>query len=207
MSAVWIETSTTHLYQLLSPKHENKLYLVKDKNTRENYSRVTNILYPFSGLDKINPEIVANAAERGTKVHKICEGIVLGLGEIGVEEEIRGYVDSFNKWWSRGHEVVSVEQRFWDDDLKITGQVDLILKTPEGLIIVDIKTSSRPSKTWQAQGCGYAYLAKKSGLDICKIHFLHLNRYGNEAQVHEYQIDDGFFLAIYRVWAHFFQKD
>lgn len=45
------------------------------------YTRITEILSPFSGLDKIPKEIVANAARRGTKVHDICEGIVKGIGE------------------------------------------------------------------------------------------------------------------------------
>jgi hypothetical protein len=180
---------------------------VKDKNTRENYNRVTNILYPFSGLDKIDANIVSHAAERGTKVHKICEGIMQDIGEIGTDDETSGYIDSFKKWWSLGHEVIMMEQRFWDDELKITGQVDLIIKTPDGLAIVDIKTSNRPSKTWKAQGCAYAYLAKKAGHDIRKIYFLHLNKHGHQAKIYEYPIDDGFFLAIYQVWTHFFQKD
>jgi hypothetical protein len=180
---------------------------VKDKKTRENYTRVTNVLYPFSGLEKIDAEVVAHAAERGTKVHKICEGIILGLGELGVDDETSGYVESFKKWWSLGHEVIMMEQRFWDDELQITGQVDLILRTPEGLAVVDLKTSSRPSKTWQAQGSAYAYLAKKAGHDIQKIYFIHLNKHGNEAKVYEYPVDDSFFLAVLRVWQHFFQKD
>ncbi len=179
---------------------------MNDKKTRENYDRITNILYPFSGLEKIDSAIVAHAAARGTKVHQICEGIIRGLGEIGVDDETRGYVESFKSWWEKGHDVVMMEQRFWDDDLKITGQVDLILRTPEGLAIMDLKTSYRPSKTWEAQGTAYAYLAKKAGHDIKKIYFLHLNKYGKEAKIYEYPVDDSFFLSIFRVWVHFFQK-
>ena len=74
---------------------------MNDKRSIENYIRVTNVLYPFSGLDKIDSEIVAHAAQRGTKVHKICEGIIQGLGELGVEEETKGYVESFKKWWEK----------------------------------------------------------------------------------------------------------
>jgi CRISPR/Cas system-associated exonuclease Cas4 (RecB family) len=175
--------------------------------TRENYRRVTSILYPFSGLDKLPPEIVAHAAERGTKVHKICEAIIQGLGELGVEEETRPYVESFKQWWAKGHEVVLLEERFWDDELHITGQVDLIIKTPDGLAIVDLKTSSKPSSTWPAQGSAYAYLAKKAGYNIQKIFFLHLLKTGKEAKIYEYPVDDSFFLDIYRVWNHFFNKD
>jgi hypothetical protein len=174
------------------------------KKERENFTRVTNILYPFSGLDKVNPEIVAYAGERGTKVHEICEGIIQGLGELGVEDETWGYVESFKKWWEKGHEVLYLEERFFDDDLEITGKVDMILKSEEGLIVFDLKTSSKPSKTWPAQGSAYAYLAKKAGLDIKKIQFLHLNKHGKEPKIYEYPVDDSFFLDIYRVWKHFF---
>lgn len=183
-----------------------KLYKVTEKKTRENYTRVTNVLYPFSGLEKIDQSIVAHAAARGTKVHQICEGIMQGLGEIGVDDETRGYVDSFKKWWELGHEVVAMEQRFWDDELQLTGQVDLILKDQDGLAIIDLKTSSKPSKTWPAQGAGYAYLAKKEGYDIKKIYFIHLNKYGTLPTIHQYAVDDSFFLAIYQVYLHFYHK-
>ncbi len=179
---------------------------MKEINTRDNYTRVTHILYPFSGLDKLDADVVAYAAERGTKVHKICEAIISGLGEIGVDDETWGYVESFKKWWSLGHEVVMMEQRFWDDELAITGQVDLIIKTPDGLAIVDLKTSSRPSKTWQAQGSAYAFLAKKAKHDIKKIYFLHLNKHGKEPKIYEYEVNDSFFLSILIVWKHFYQK-
>ncbi len=179
---------------------------LEEKST-EKYLRVTNILYPFSGLEKIDPVVLANAASRGTKVHKICEGIINGLGEIGVDDETCGYVESFNKWWLLGHDVVMVEKRFWDNELHLTGQVDMIIKTPDGLAIVDIKTSSRPSKTWRAQGCAYAYLAKRAKHDIKKIFFLHLNKYGKEPKVYEYPVDDDFFLAIFRTYIYFYHKE
>lgn len=179
---------------------------MKEKKTRENYTRVTNILYPFSGLDKINPHVLANAANRGTKVHKICEGIMHGLGELGTEDSTSPYVESFKKWWDKGHDIQMIERRFWDDDLELTGQVDLIVNTPEGLAVIDLKTSSKPSKTWPAQGSAYAYLAKKSGYDIKKIFFLHLLKDGKEAKVYEYPVDDSFFLSVLRVWEHFYKK-
>ncbi len=173
---------------------------------KENYHRITQILYPFSGLEKIDPKIVSHAAERGTKVHKICESIISGLGEFGVEDETWGYVESFKKWWSHNPEVISMEERFWDDERKITGQVDLIVNTEEGLAIVDLKTSSRPSKTWPAQGSAYAMLAKKNGYDIKKIYFLHLNKHGKEPKIYEYPVNDNFFLEIFNVFNHFFKE-
>lgn len=174
---------------------------------REDYMRVTTVLYPFSGLQNIDAGVLAHAAERGTKVHKICEGIAEGLGELGVEEETLGYVESFKKWWEQGIQVVAIEQRFWDDELHLTGQVDFIINTQDGLAIVDLKTSSKPSKTWQAQGSAYGMLAKKAGFDIKKILFIHLSKHGKEPKIYEYPVDDSFFLAVFRVFKHFFYKE
>lgn len=178
-----------------------------EKKTRENYIRVTNILYPFSGLDKIDPSVLARAADRGTRVHKICEAIIQGLGEIGVEEEIQGYVESFKQWWDLGHDVIMMEQRFWDDDLEITGQVDLIIRTSEGLSLVDLKTSSKPSKTWAIQGNAYVHLARLAKHNIQKIQFLHLDKNGKSPKIYEYPIDNTLFMSIVRVWEHFFKKE
>jgi CRISPR/Cas system-associated exonuclease Cas4 (RecB family) len=174
--------------------------------SRENYLRVTQILYPFSGLEKIDPEIVAKAGIRGTKVHKICEAIAQGLGELGVEDETKPYVESFKNWWEKGIDVVEIEKRFWDDELFITGQVDFIINTPLGLTIVDLKTSSKPSKTWQVQGCAYAYLAKKAGYDIKRILFIHLSKLGKAPKIYEYPVDDSFFLDVVRVYNHFYKE-
>lgn len=173
---------------------------------REKYVRVTSVLYPFSGLEKINPQVVNHAAQRGTKVHKICEGIISGFGEIGVDDETKGYVESFKTWWAQGIEVVEMEKRFWDDELCVTGQVDLIIKTPEGLGIMDFKTSSSPSKTWQVQGAAYAYLAKNAGFPISKIFFLHLSKTGKPPRIHEYAVDDNLFLCVFKVWNLFFRR-
>ncbi len=178
-----------------------------NEKSRENYLRITNILYPFSGLQNIDVDVLENAARRGTKVHKICEGIASGIGEIGVDDEVWGYIESFKKWWNLGHEVVLIEERFWNDELEITGQVDFIIKTENGLAVVDIKTSSKLSKTWQIQGCAYAFLAKCQNYDIQNIFFLHLNKHGKEPKIYEYSVDDSFFLSVFKTYKHFYHKD
>lgn len=177
-----------------------------DINDRENYRRVTSILYPFSGLKDIDPEIVQKAADRGTKVHKICEGIIDGFGEFGVDEDTKYLVESFKQWWGEGHKVIEMEKRFWDDDKRITGQCDLILETERGLCIVDLKTSYRQSKTWPVQGSAYAMLARKAGYDIKYILFIHLNRQGRYPKVYEYPVDETFFLEVLKVYDYFFEN-
>lgn len=175
----------------------------EDVDTKD-YLRVTQVLYPFSGLQHIDKNVVANAALRGTKVHTICEGIITGLGEFSTEEETRPYVESFKKWWGDGHPVVEIEKRFYCEEIKVTGRVDLIIDTPSGLAIVDLKTSYKPSKTWFAQGSAYCYLARKAGYDIKRIIFLHLNREGKEPRLFEYECDPSFFLSVLKVFRHFY---
>jgi hypothetical protein len=177
------------------------------EKSRGSYIRVTEVLYPFSGLQNINLDVVENAARRGGRVHKICEGIVTGIGEHDVDEEVWGYVQSFKHWWGEGRNVIEVEKRFWCDENQFTGQVDMILQTDYGMAILDIKTSANPSKTWEAQGKAYAYLARKSGYDIKKIYFLHLNKHGKNPRILEYPVDDEFFLSILKIYKFFFRKD
>lgn len=169
------------------------------------YLRVTEVLSPFSGLDKIDPVVLQNAANRGSRVHNACEAIVHGLGEWEIDDEIFGYVESFKKWWQLGHKVVSVEQRFFCSDLLITGQVDLILESPNGLVILDLKTPVKPSKTWPLQGSAYAYMAKKEGYDIQEIQFLQLNKHGIDPVIHIYDYDFEMFRKCLDVFNYFFK--
>lgn len=168
--------------------------------------RVTEILSPFSGLDRIPKDILANAAKRGTKVHDICEGIVKGLGEWGIDDETRGYVHSFKKWWETGIKVLALEQRFYCSELMITGQVDMIIESEEGAIILDLKTSSKPSKTWPLQGSAYAYMARKNGYDIRGIHFLHLNKHGMKPDLYVYDDQFDLFKKCLDIFKHFWRK-
>lgn len=170
------------------------------------YIRVTDVLSPFSGLDKIDKDVLQNAANRGTRVHKACEAIIEGLGEWNVDDEIFGYVESFKKWWSEGHKVLSMEQRFFCSELMITGQVDLIIEKPEGAIILDIKTPVKPSKTWPLQGSAYAHMARKAGYDIKGIHFLQLNKHGMEPKIHVYDDQFELFKKCLDVFNHFFKR-
>lgn len=182
-----------------------KQYTWCEMKPREEYDRVTKILFPFSGLASVDPDILNRAADRGTRVHKICEGIMSGLGKFEDGDDVSGFVQSFEHWWNEGQEVIEIEKRFWCDYQQITGQVDMIVDTPEGLAIFDIKTSYKPSKTWPAQGSAYYYLSTKSGLPIKKVYFLHLSRDGSYPKIYEYPAESTFFLDILRVYNHFFK--
>lgn len=178
---------------------------LSDIKSRNNYVRVTNILEPFSGLDHVDKEVLLYAAARGTKVHKTCEAIISGLGDFGIDEETMGYVESFKKWWGDGYKVHSLEERFFDEDLRVTGKCDLIIKTDKGLKLIDLKTSYKRSKTWNVQGNAYAYLAKKNGIEIQSIEFIHLIKDGSYPKIINIEIDFDLFLSVFKTWKYFYR--
>lgn len=168
--------------------------------------RVTEVLYPFSGLKYVDPTILENAAARGTKVHKICEGIVNGIDGWDCDEELTGYVQSFRKWWGRGQDVLACEERMFCDDLGITGKTDLIVNFQNRTYIVDLKTSMSESKSWMLQGSVYSYLAKKAGYEIQGIMFMRLRRDGSEPKYHYYEENMDLFKECLNVYKYFFAK-
>lgn len=171
------------------------------------YTRVTEVLYPFSGLAAVDRDLVAHAADRGSRVHRICESIVKGLGEHDVDDEIWGYVESFKKWWGNGKEVLCVEKRFYCDLTKITGQMDLIISEGDNRFIIDYKTSSKPSNTWRAQAGAYIYLTDQARMSIESAKFLHLNKHGKDPKIYEFDRSSvGFFFHCYEVYMHFYHK-
>jgi len=170
------------------------------------YQRVTQILYPFGGLKYVDSTILENAAVRGTKVHNICEGIATGLGVWDIPEEYKGYVDSFNNWFDQGRKIKAVEERFFCDDMCITGKVDFIIEGPNGLVIVDLKTGQSESKSWLLQGSAYSYLAKKKGYDIKEIMFLRLKRNGRPPREYYYDENMTLFKECLNVYRYFYGK-
>ncbi len=184
--------------------------------TFEGYDRVTEILSPFSGLNHVSTNVLENAQIRGTKVHKACENVVRGIGDWNEDESIQGFIESFKHWWTPdkwpNHRSVShIESRFKCDDLMITGQVDYIISgiTSDGLAtdtVIDIKTSSRESKTWSLQGSAYAYLANRNGCNVHKIIFLRLRKEGLPPFVHTYVPNFEMFKKCLEVYRFFYGK-
>lgn len=154
-----------------------------DSKDRSKYLRVTDILSPFTGIDKINPDILKACQDRGTLVHSECEGIIKGFERSNISPYVSGYVESFKKWWGDGMEVLTIEERFYNDELQITGQVDLIIKDSEKrIILVDLKTSAKPQKSWPLQLAAYGMLASQK-FPIEKALIVRLNKDGSHPEV------------------------
>jgi hypothetical protein len=170
----------------------------------EKYIRVTDVLYPLSGLQKVPVHIVQNASERGSKVHDICDALISNMGIPNIDPEIQGYIQSFESW-SKDKCFIDRPSRFYCDDYLITGECDGIYEDKTGLVLFDIKTPAKESKTWSLQGSAYSYLAKKSGYNISRIEFIQLNKKGENPKIHVYQEDFELFLSCLKIYKLFFK--
>jgi PD-(D/E)XK nuclease superfamily len=182
---------------------------------REDYLRVTDVLAPISGIDRVPKNILEMAAARGTLVHSIvqwhlAEGNAL-WDTPGINEEVRGYIQSFENIWSMfGHGLITpfiMEKRFYCDELRLTGQVDLLCTDANGTRwLIDFKTSSKPSPTWPLQMSAYRYLIGLSSVAIDKMAVIHLHKDGSPAGLLEYEDHFQLFMDCYKVYKHFFSK-
>ena len=112
----------------------------KEKTEREKYYRVTEILCPFNGYGAAPAELMRKYQDRGTRVHTACNAVVQGIGSAWCDDDIKGYVQSFEKWWSPNYKVVEMNKRYFDDELEITGELDLLIQTEKGTVLIDFKT-------------------------------------------------------------------
>ena len=79
--------------------------------------------------------------------------------------------------------------RLYCDTLKITGEIDALIKVGNSLCLVDWKTSATANdKLWKLQGAFYQYLLKANGHEISPtFYFVQLDKEGNMPNVKVYQ--------------------
>jgi len=169
------------------------------------FDRVTQVLSPFSGMNKIDPMILQNAANRGTKVHMICDCLILNLPSDIIEEDHKGYIESF-KQWKEGKKFLIKPERFYDDELQITGEIDGIYEKDGEITLFDFKTSAAEGKTWNLQGSAYSYLARKGGFKISNLEFVKLCKKGKSPKIYQYEDDLKTFLMCLEIYRKFFKN-
>jgi len=135
---------------------------------KEGYTRVSEIVGWFKAneLAKIDPDTLRKKAHLGTNVHAAIAGYDEGI-YVPLDEKEMGYFESFKVWKSENDGLLmGTEQRFYCDDLMITGAVDCITcdtKTARGTIL-DFKTTIKEDPIgWPLQAAFYHYLASKNG--------------------------------------------
>lgn len=154
------------------------------------YIRVSEILGQWDRFGKVNVNILEAKAKLGTSIH---EAIIAHnqCFPLPISEGALGYFESYQRWIEASQAETVVEgSRFYCDKLKITGEVDAIVKFPgnEDLVLIDWKTSASHSDLfWQLQGQFYHYLCGLTGLQLGKrFLFVQLNKEGKLPKVHEY---------------------
>lgn len=180
---------------------------------KEDFLRVTEVISPYTGIEFVPEHFLNAAAERGTKVHQYIENFFNCLRYEEVDFNLTHYMDSFYQYWEENqHQYMNftVENRYFCNDLMITGQVDLINHEDDKITIVDWKTSSRPHhKAWALQSAAYRYLIEQNNnpnVRVDNVLFVLLKKDGKKPTLHKY--DDyernlDIFLKCLELYRHF----
>lgn len=171
------------------------------------YDRVTDVLSPFSGMDKIPEDILNRAAERGTLVHELCDQRIEGFDDLFIPDHVQGYIDSFSQWHTDDRVYVKNPGRLYCDTYMITGESDCIYADDnDGLVLVDFKTSANEGKTWHLQGSAYKHLLRKEGYTISRIEFVKLDKDGKKPISYFYEDSIEEFEVLWRVYCKYFKN-
>lgn len=157
------------------------------RNELVDYPRVTEILKTFTGYDHVPGPILERAAAKGTSVHALCAGIANGawIPDAMIEEELRGYVNSFKQWMKlQVKEFMIIEKRYRHEKLKYSGQLDFLIRgVDDKIYLVDLKTSSRPQKTYPVQMAAYDLLLRNENITINGAMLVYLSKDGEFPEV------------------------
>jgi genome maintenance exonuclease 1 len=151
------------------------------------------------GEERAN-EISRKAANRGTKVHKICEDYLNNeITELKMQMMMPDLKELFSKIRSiidaNVGRIYSQEQALYSDEYRIAGRVDLIAEWNGKLAVIDFKTSSKQKEEENIQNyfmqcTAYALMfSERTGMWIDDIVVLIATEEG-PAQVFERQIHD-----------------
>ncbi len=124
---------------------------------------VTEILKKYQDFSMISPDVLDNAAARGTAVHAACAAYA-NQAFMPCPAKHMGYVKSFITWFDQMVvKVCSVEKRLTDHEFFFSGCPDLIviLKGDEFPTVVDNKTPAAFNSIWCGQMAAYIYLSRK----------------------------------------------
>ena len=179
------------------------------------YVRVTELLAPYNGLQGIDPLVLAKAADRGKRAHGYCELYAQSLLIGEVDDDCKGFVESFKNWFDNVvDEVVSFEERLFDEEHRLTGQYDLIIKMKgsKDHVLIDIKTPQSASKTWPLQTAAYMWMLNRRQLErvVQRRGCLMIDRKGSPACFKEHGsspaediTDRSVFLGILQTYRYF----
>ncbi len=142
---------------------------------------VTTVMNPLSQkhYQKISPEVLAKAAERGTAVHNAIE-IYLNFGMEDILPQHQGYLQGFQQWQEKNQiKIIGTESRIYHKLFRYAGTVDLICEKDGKVTIVDFKTTSVLSPMLVGvQLEAYRQGLKSHGLEVEEVSALQLKKDG-----------------------------
>lgn len=174
-----------------------------------NLPSVTRILSPWSDFSRVPDDVLAQAAERGTLVHRACACRLTGVWSPPVTPEIAGYIASFELWAPIVADVVLCEDELIDESEGYQGHPDLIcrLQGDNVLSVIDFKTPLARAKAWRPQLAAYQSLAKKRGLDVRRLLSVRLKKNAGRPIVNESTATAAHDFAVFRnalaCWKYF----
>ena len=191
----------------------------------EGYTRISDISSAYAGYSKIPKEFLDNAASRGTLVHNIIRDI---LRDIPVDESewdhdgksVKGYVDSFRRFWNHDWNILAIEQRYNESDLKISGEMDLLAEIDGKVTLIDWKCTAKTGKHWKIQGSGYTAICEKphfilhddnteewcNPIHIDRVWFVRLESIGISPDIVEIEPNIDLFLSAFELYQEFFKN-
>ncbi len=163
------------------------------ENNGKMYARVSDILSAFNDFSGIDPIVLKNKANLGTRVHECIKQIIDGDFPV-VTPDILGYVQSFQEWVKLINlTFLESEMRYYDDTKMLTGCIDALIKLEgeEKAILIDFKTSAQESPvTWPMQAHLYQYLLSTANKIIApRFLFIKLDKTGKLPKVFQYRFD------------------
>ena len=143
-------------------------------------------------MHHINQEVLQNKADLGTSVHAAIAAHIKDEFYVVTDQE-QPYLDSYLKWEkSIDLKCHDVEVRFYFEQMKLTGCIDMIAKIPpnEMYSLIDFKCTVVPDHVkWPIQGALYELLAHLNGMKLDKkVLFVQLDPSGDYPKVHQYEI-------------------
>lgn len=109
------------------------------------------------------------------------------------EERGEGYFESYLRWEEKEQPSYEMmEERFFCDNLMVTGQMDAIVRKGDGLMLIDYKCSaSADLEIWGMQAHFYKYLLEMNGIVVGEeMHWIKLDKSGKKPNVSKIMYDE-----------------
>lgn len=159
---------------------------------KEGYTRISRVIGQWGDYASIDQEVLESKQEIGKVVHDAIASYLKGEQiPLGIKESL--YFLSFKHWHDAGYKEFISVPRLYCDTLKITGEIDNLIrfKGNDALVLCDYKTSAQKNDfQWRLQGSFYRYLLEVNGTKTSdRIIFVKLDKLAKAPKIVEYMDD------------------